>query len=259
MSRDFYIKRKVDAENRQFQDKWTKDYYFVMNEGFPMCFLCFESLSVNYKRVKSSFLVSEKIAKHSKSFGEGEFIKECLLDISNVICPSIKTTMKDILEAVNSIFEKYELKWSSLSGICTDGVPSIAGVKKGFIDVVCEKAMDIQIIFENLTNFHCIIHQQNLCAKSMKFKNVMEVVVGCINHIKSRALNHSQFKEYLEDIFSEYENRFYDLRQEITDFLDTTGYKTEEIQNAEWVCDLAFLVGVTGYLNELNIELQKRG
>lgn len=36
--------------------------------------------------VKASFVVSEKIAKHSKSFGEGEFIKECLLDVANIIC-----------------------------------------------------------------------------------------------------------------------------------------------------------------------------
>ncbi|KII67030.1 General transcription factor II-I repeat domain-containing protein 2 [Thelohanellus kitauei] len=405
MSRDFSIGRKVDAENRQFQDKWTKNYYFVMNKGFPMCLLCYESLSVvkeynmkrhftckhgdrknfdekqindkidtlknnfdnrkeiinkakiqNYKRVKSSFLVSEKIAKHSKSFKEGEFIKECLLDISNVICPEYKndyesiclsrrtvvrrinmmacdikktlkeqisrlksfsialdesidasdtaqlavflrgvdinfniieellalhsfrgtTTGEDIFEAINSIFEKYGLKWSSLSGICTDGAPSMVGVKKGFIGVVSQKAIDLQIVSENLTNFHCIIHQQSLCAKSLKFKNVMEVVVGCINFIKSRALNHRQFKEYLEDIFSEYEDvsyytevrwlskgkmlkRFYDLRQEIADFLDIKGYKTKEIKNADWLNDLAFLVDVTGYLNELNIKLQKQG
>ncbi|KII62944.1 General transcription factor II-I repeat domain-containing protein 2B [Thelohanellus kitauei] len=129
----------------------------------------------------------------------------------------------------------------------------MVGVKKGFIGVVSQKATDLQIMSENLTNFHCIIHQQSLCARLLKFKNVMEVVVGCINFIKSRPLNHRQFNEYLEDIFSEYEDvsyytevrwlrkgktlkRFYDLRQEI-----------------------AFLVDVTCYLNELNIKLQKQG
>jgi hypothetical protein len=37
--------------------------------------------------VKANFVVSEKIAKHSKSFGEGEFIKECLVDVATYRCP----------------------------------------------------------------------------------------------------------------------------------------------------------------------------
>ncbi|KII72061.1 General transcription factor II-I repeat domain-containing protein 2A [Thelohanellus kitauei] len=68
---------------------------------------------------------------------------------------------------------------------------------------------DLQIMLENLTNFHCVIHQQNLFFKSVKFKNVMEIVVGSINFIKSRALNDPQFNEYLDDIFSEYEDVSY--------------------------------------------------
>jgi hypothetical protein len=116
-------KRKVEAENRQFQDNWTEDYYFILNKGLPVCLLCNESVSINkeynlkreftsrhadhqkidgqlqkdeiqrlknldtqqqmfnkqrmqhHSIVKASFVVSENIAKHSKSFGEGEFIK----------------------------------------------------------------------------------------------------------------------------------------------------------------------------------------
>jgi hypothetical protein len=34
----------------------------------------------------------------------------------------------------------------------------------------------------------------------------MEIVVATINFIKLRALNHSQFKEYLADLFSDYED-----------------------------------------------------
>jgi hypothetical protein len=35
--------------------------------------------------VKASFVVSEKISKHSMSFGEGEFIKECLVDVASTV------------------------------------------------------------------------------------------------------------------------------------------------------------------------------
>jgi hypothetical protein len=37
-----------------------------------------------------SFVVSEKIAKLSKSFGEGEFITECLVDVASIIWPEKK-------------------------------------------------------------------------------------------------------------------------------------------------------------------------
>jgi hypothetical protein len=67
--------------------------------------------------------------------------------------------------------------------MCTDGAPAMVGARKGLIGKVHERAMELQIHPENLTNFHCFIHQQNLCAKSIKFTNVMEVVVASINFI----------------------------------------------------------------------------
>jgi hypothetical protein len=87
----------------------------------------------------------------------------------------------------------------------------MVGARKGLIGIVHERAIELQIHPENLTNFHCIIHQQNLCAKSIKFTNVMEVVVASMNCIKSRALNHRQFKVYLAYLFSGSEDVSYYL------------------------------------------------
>jgi hypothetical protein len=53
--------------------------------------------------------------------------------------------------------------------------------------------------------------------------------------------------------------RFYDLRQDIADFMDIKGNTINQVKDDEWVCDLASLVDVTGYLNELNLKLQKQG
>jgi hypothetical protein len=53
--------------------------------------------------------------------------------------------------------------------------------------------------------------------------------------------------------------RFYDLRQDIADFMDIKGNTINQVKDDDWVCDLAFLVEVTGYLNELNLKLQKQG
>jgi hypothetical protein len=118
----------------------------------------------------------------------------------------------------------------------------------------------------------------------------MQVAVASINFIKSRALSRRQFKEHLADQFSEYEDvsyycevrrlskgqmltRFCNLIQDIADFMDVKGNTINQVKDNERVCDLVFLVyvtgylnevtgylnEVTGYLNELNFKLQKQG
>ncbi|XP_014776676.1 general transcription factor II-I repeat domain-containing protein 2-like [Octopus bimaculoides] len=127
----------------------------------------------------------------------------------------------------------------------------------------------------NFATIHCIIHQENLCAKSLKFENVKRVVVSTINFIKSQALNHHQFKEFLEELELEYGDlvyycavcwlskekmlqRFYSLREAVCTFLERNGKFVPELKNDNWICDLAFLVDITTHLNDLNLKLQKQ-
>ncbi|XP_057672199.1 general transcription factor II-I repeat domain-containing protein 2-like [Diorhabda carinulata] len=161
--------------------------------------------------VKASFIVSSKLAKALKPFAEGEFIKECMLEVCDVLCPEkknefvslsrrtvvgriemmvndIKTTLtdrmagfesfsialdestdlsdtaqvaifirgidkeftvteellalqpleatttgEDIFNEVQKVFTSIGLPWSKLIGVCTDGAPSMVGLRKGFI------------------------------------------------------------------------------------------------------------------------------
>lgn len=57
---------------------------------------------------------------------------------------------------------------------------------------------------EEAIALHCIIHQQVLCSKCLKFDNVMSIVVKCINQIRSRGLKHRRFCAFLEEMESEY-------------------------------------------------------
>lgn len=39
-------KRKVDAEGRQFNERWESKYMFVLNEDKPVCLICYEAVAV---------------------------------------------------------------------------------------------------------------------------------------------------------------------------------------------------------------------
>ncbi|XP_014284194.1 general transcription factor II-I repeat domain-containing protein 2B-like [Halyomorpha halys] len=104
----------------------------------------------------------------------------------------------------------------------------------------------------------------------------MNVVVKTINFVRSRVLNHRQFKAFLEKISAEYVDvtdccevrwlcegkmlkRLYELRNEIADFMQIKDKPLSELLDPKWICVLAFLVDLTGYLNDLNLKLQKQG
>ena len=52
---------------------------------------CFTKLhAARDAATQNSFVISHKIAKYSKPFSEGEFVKECLVDSAALICPEKK-------------------------------------------------------------------------------------------------------------------------------------------------------------------------
>ena len=228
--------------------------------------------------VKASYLVAEMIAKKSKPFADGEFIKECIVRVADVICPEKKETfvkislsrqtitrrveelgnsieetliaktrkflsyslaldestdvrstaqlalfvrgvdddfevteelaaivpMKgttrgiDLLEAVMKTIKLLGLPLSKLSGITTDGAPSMVGRQQGLANLLQLEASKVGN--DTVMQFHYIIHQENLCAKSMKMQNVMSVVTKTVNFIRSKGLRHREFQELLHSM-----------------------------------------------------------
>ncbi|GBP57949.1 General transcription factor II-I repeat domain-containing protein 2A [Eumeta japonica] len=53
--------------------------------------------------------------------------------------------------------------------------------------------------------------------------------------------------------------RFYELKNEVADFMQIKNKPLSELSDPKWICDLAFLIHLTGYLNDLNLKLQKQG
>ena len=53
--------------------------------------------------MKCSYVISEKIARASKPFIDGEFIKDCLLSAAEIMCPEQKQALANISLTGNTV------------------------------------------------------------------------------------------------------------------------------------------------------------
>lgn len=396
-------KRKIDTEQRQFNDEWTRLYFMDMFNGKSVCLICRESLSVmkeyNCRRhyetkhaaaynqlqgelrkqkidhlkknlsaeqsfftmkfqepksfTRASCKVAHLIARSSRPFSDGDFIKECLESICTEICPENarlfskiplsrmtiqrrvedlakditeqlldrlasctyfsvaldestditdtaqllvyvravnsnfevtqelaglaslhgRTTGLDIFNGMKSVLERFNIQWSKMRSMTTDGAPSMVGKEIGLAGQMKSFLKGIGLQDDAVDMFHCIIHQEALCSRVMKFDNVMKYVVNAVNFIRSKGLNHRQFKSFLEESQADYQDipyhtavrwlsrgkvlkRFVELRSEICTFLNEKGKETVVFDDKTWLSDLAFLTDITGHLNTVNQRLQ---
>lgn len=98
---------------------------------------------------------------------------------------------------------KFNLQLQNLRGFSTNGAPAMVGSRAGVSSLIKKELPSNNVDVRDLAAFHCIIHQQNLCAKSVKFDHVMKKVVSIANFTKSLTLNHRQFQQFLENVEAE--------------------------------------------------------
>ena len=152
-------------------------------------------------------------------------------ELLSLQCMKDTTTGANIFSEVLNAFDKFGLDLFTLCGIATDGARAMSETGIGFVGLL-KTALKEKNISDNIAIFHCIIHQQNLCAKSLKFKHVMGPVIKAVNFIRARGLNHRQFQKFLDDLDTEHQDlahfsevrwlskgsmlrRFYELRKEV--------------------------------------------
>ncbi|MBN3322622.1 GTD2A protein, partial [Atractosteus spatula] len=335
-------KRKVDAECRSFQEKWTNYYFFVEVKGKPVCLVCGNALAVMKKDnlehhyssnhaklnelggqmrldkinalqrslesqqaaftrprcdrdnvIQTSYVVSELIAEKLRPHVEGEFVKECMVvaadaqlaifvrgitaefdtreELLSLEVMHGTTRGEDLFERLVLSMKKLQLTFEKLSGLTTDGATAMVGSQKGLIAFVKKELNRLSLDPSDFLLY--ITHQESLCAQSLQLNNVMSTVVSCIHFVKSRGFNSHQFKELLNDLDSEYGGlvyhcevrwlscgnmlmRFYELRDEVKQFMEMKGKPVREHNDSKWLCDLEFMVDITKYLSELNVKLQ---
>lgn len=105
---------------------------------------------------------------------------------------------EDICEAVLECLRAKEIKTTHVVSVATDGAPSMTGAHRGFVALL-QKSLD-----RKLLTFHCIVHQEALCAQTFppECTEVMNVVIQIINKIMAKGSNHRQFRSLLDEVES---------------------------------------------------------
>ena len=90
------------------------------------------------------------------------------------------TRGEDLLKKLLQALNKFNLPFDKLCGVATDGAPAMVGKHKVMVSLL-KKEMDVRgIRHDRLVFFHCIVHQQSLCAESVKFDHVISVVTSVL-------------------------------------------------------------------------------
>ncbi|UYV75177.1 hypothetical protein LAZ67_12002754 [Cordylochernes scorpioides] len=182
------------------------------------------------------------------------------------------TTGEDIFNCVYDLLQKYNLPQSKLTSVATDGAPSMTGKTNGFVALLRKKLSEISDC-ANIHHTHCIIHQEVLCTKVIKMENVLTPIKKFINFIRSRGLNQRLFSLLLTELESEYSGlsyytevrwlscskvlkQFWDLKEEICQFLITNNQDITLFSDQVWLQDFSFMVDITKHLSDFNLKLQ---
>ena len=110
---------------------------------------------------------------------------------------SSRTRGKDILLAVKNASNRNGLDLKNLCGIRTYGAPAMTGSKQGFVARFLE-FVSKEYNSNQLTNLHCIIHQEVLRLKSVTLMATLKEVNQIILYIRTKAPHHRQFRELLQ-------------------------------------------------------------
>ena len=147
------------------------------------------------------------------------------------------------------------------------------GQHRGFATLVERK------IGHPVVKLHCIIHQENLCAKisNSALNDVMSTVTKIVSFLVAHfATTHRQFRSLLKEMESAYHEvplhcsvrwlsrgkaflRFVECLVEIRAILIGQGMAYPKLEDEKWLVKLIFLMDITTHLNELNLRLQGTG
>ncbi|UYV74131.1 GTF2IRD2 [Cordylochernes scorpioides] len=152
--------------------------------------------------VHASYVLSEMIAKHSKPFTEGDFIKECLIKAAEIVCPGSVKTFQAIYLSRNTVVER------------------VTDMARNLNDQIKEKSS-------------CFEAFSIACDESLSYYTEVRWL-SCSKVLK----------------------QFWDLKEEICQFLINKNQDITLFSDQVWLQDFSFMVDITKHLSDLNLKLQ---
>ena len=174
---------------------------------------------------------------------------------------------EDTFQAFMNFANKTKLPLVKLISITADGAPAMVDSRSGFI-ALCKQNNS----FPNFIHYHCIIPQETLCEKVLNMKEIINIAMKIVCLTRARSLQRRLFHAHLEEAEhtdlllhtdvrwlsrERFLERIMELLPEIKEFLKQ--FKDTEyaqLEDEQWLLDLAFFTDLTALLNELNLELQ---
>ena len=101
----------------------------------PLLFLLFSWMKAQIYPISHSYYV--------------RYVADERINEEFLFCQPLETTSKavDVFQMLIDFFDKTELSWSKLVGVCTDGAPAMIGANSGLISLVKQK---IQLFKEHI-------------------------------------------------------------------------------------------------------------
>ncbi|XP_065664410.1 protein FAM200C-like [Hydra vulgaris] len=180
-----------------------------------------------------------------------------------------KTRGCDIFAAFKEKICLAQLQLKKIVSICSDGAHSMRGKNEGFIAFLKNKLPDPDC----LITFHCILHQQSLCAKAATLDDTLKKVIGVVNYMQANSSRHRQFRNLLQSDDETYSEdlpyyskvcwlsqglvlqKLLELRKQIEKFF-TSQKEICKLSNPKFCRDAAFLCDLMAKHNMLNSSLQ---
>ena len=175
------------------------------------------------------------------------------------------------IDVFNDFKEKFiekSLNFANIVSVCTDGAPSMTGKNEGFV-----AHLKKEFVNQDFISFHCLLHQQNLCSKSVILDDTLKNIVAIVNYIRANSTRYRHFREMLmldEEIISAdlpYHSKvrwlsqdqvlvkILSLREKIIQLYNENNQNCV-LSDANFLQDTAFLCDIMAKQNELNVSLQ---
>jgi len=92
--KEYNVRRHFQKNHKHYddlQDEKREDKITQLKSGLSKQMNMFTNKNNDLERsVKASYLVAKIIAERKKPFTDGEFVKECLMEIVETVCPKKK-------------------------------------------------------------------------------------------------------------------------------------------------------------------------